>query len=298
MRYELKAYAIQDIGQRGNQEDSFYPPFIAPVHFDKTDREEAYIESVPHTDDTLFILCDGMGGHSHGEVASSTVCEVMSTYITDAEREGKTFDDDMLQEAIDQAHSALTEKEAPETERKMGCTLTLLKIQDHGATIAHVGDSRVYHFRPQHEGTHALCLFCTKDHSYGNMFPNCKDQRQKRALVRAMIAYADDECRRADIHHTNDILPGDVFFLCSDGILEELYDEDLCRMLTNNKYTDEERIRILMTFCKGNRDNHTAWFVRVVSRDGETYTPPATQTETSPLRRILDSIKSWISKQQ
>lgn len=294
MDYKLKAYAIQDIGQRENQEDAFYPPFINPIHFAHTKREAAYIEGTPHTDDTLFILCDGMGGHERGEVASKTVCEVMSQYITRAEDEGRTFDRTMLHEATNAALDALTEKESPDTELKMGTTMTLLKVQDHGAIIAHIGDSRVYHFRPEHYRQKAKCLFRTTDHSFANLFHRTGNRKQDKALARVMMAY-DKEHAKIDIHYARHILPGDVFFLCSDGILEELYEEDLCSILTNNDYTDEQRLDLLMTFCEGNRDNHTAWFVRVESCDGKTYCRPTHKEDETLRGRIWRRIKTWLS---
>ena len=61
MKYKLKVYIISEIGQRANQEDSVFP---APGQQKDSDR--------------LFVLCDGMGGHEAGEVASSTVCQAIS----------------------------------------------------------------------------------------------------------------------------------------------------------------------------------------------------------------------------
>lgn len=82
-------------------------------------------------------------------------------------------------------------------------------------------------------------------------------------------------------------------FLCSDGILEELYDEDLCAMLTNTNYSDEQRMQVLMQFCEENKDNHTAWFVRVVSCGDDVYQPQA-QPEHSKkhIQQSIDVIKA------
>ena len=61
MDYKLKVLSIYELGQRKNQEDCIYPP-IGGVS----------------DDDRLFIVCDGMGGHEKGEVASNAVCEKLS----------------------------------------------------------------------------------------------------------------------------------------------------------------------------------------------------------------------------
>lgn len=299
MEYGLKAYVIQDIGQRGNQEDSFFPPFLQPCHFDMTEREEAYYEGTAHTTDSLFILCDGMGGHERGEVASRTVCDIVSSHIQQAEREGQPFSDDLVRSAVSAALAALDAAEDPSTKRKMGTTMTLLKVHANGATIAHIGDSRVYHFRPASGRHDARMLFRTEDHNLATMllkngsmtFQQVRNFAQRHVLTRALQAYLDRRVE-VDIYHTKDIKPGDVFFLCSDGILEELYDEDLCSMLTNKEYTDEQRLQILMTFCEGNKDNHTAWFVRVERCGNSVYDPQPSVARPSVRARIVSRIKS------
>lgn len=272
MHYTLKAYLIHDIGQCRNQEDSFFPPMIKPCHYDGVEREEAFFEGVPHTDDTLFVLCDGMGGHSRGEVASRTVCDVMSRSIADAEAKGGEFDGGMIRNAVDRCFDALDAQDDPEETLKMGTTMTLLKLHRKGATIAHIGDSRVYHCRFSQEKRRPEILFRTEDHSLVNMllkngtltFQQAEHFPQRHMLMKAIQA-GQKERAVPDIHQTADIMPGDVFCLCSDGMLEGLYDEDLCAMLTNPDYTDEKRVQILLNFCKDNRDNHTAWIVRIES---------------------------------
>lgn len=301
MKIGLKAYVIQDIGQRSNQEDSFYPPFIQPCHFEMTEREESYYEGTAHTDDELFLVCDGMGGHERGEVASRIACDEISRYIVNEEKEGREFSDKTVCDAVDVALKALDEAEDPETKKKMGTTLTLLKVQKNSATIAHVGDSRVYHFRPATKHKKARILFRTDDHNLANMliksgsmtFQQMRNFSQKHVLTRALQAHLARK-PKIDIYHTKDIKPGDVFFLCSDGILEELYDEDLCSMLTNTDYTDEQRLQILLTFCEGNKDNHTAWLVRVNSCDSSVYQPVKKVIKEVVPTGIINRIMSWL----
>ena len=88
MKYKLKVYSIWEYGQRkdsqGNphQEDCTYP---MPNELKNTDR--------------TFILCDGMGGHDAGEVASTTVCQSMGNYIlNDCHDADGIFSDDKLKE--------------------------------------------------------------------------------------------------------------------------------------------------------------------------------------------------------
>lgn len=270
MKFVIKAYVLQDIGKRDNQEDAFYPPFINPCHFERTDRKESFYDGDVHTDDRLFLLCDGMGGHERGEEASQLVCNVMAESLCRMESEGQPFSDVVVSRAVEDAMNALDDKDCASSERKMGTTMTMLRFHERGITVAHIGDSRVYHFRPAKGRKDACCLFRTEDHSLANdllkigrltyqQIPNFKD---KHVLTRSMVAGLPKH-PVADIYNTTDVRKGDVFLMCSDGLLEEIYDEDLCAMLTNPDYTDEQRVQLLLNFCEGNADNHTAWIVRV-----------------------------------
>ena len=122
---------IFEIGQRANQEDSLYPA-----------GEKATSE------DRLFVLCDGMGGHEHGEVASQTVCKALGNWFSDNEVQAQLLTDNQLLAALEYAYNALDTKDNGGI-KKMGTTLTLLYIHARGITAAHIGDSRIYHIRPQ-----------------------------------------------------------------------------------------------------------------------------------------------------
>lgn len=280
MRYALKAYAIQDIGHRDNQEDSLYPPMVAPRHHDRIPRKESFYESEPHVDDTLFMVCDGLGGHEHGEVASRIVCDVVSKHVRQAESEGKQLSDSLMRDITTHALNALNAAEDSSSERKMGTTMTLLSINDSGAAIAHIGDSRVYHFRAATEDEEAHTLFRTEDHNLASVMvrtgemtiTQAQNCRERHMLTRALMAGMDYQ-PTADLYKTDDIMPGDVFFLCSDGMVEEITDDDLCLLLTDPSCSDVERMKKLLEVTKYNSDNHTAWFVRVERSGNATYQP-------------------------
>lgn len=270
MNYILNAYAIQDIGHRTNQEDCFFPAFIDPCHYDATEREWSFYDGTPHTDDRLFIVCDGMGGHDRGEIASQTVTQVMSSYLLKSASIEGSFPDEMVGKAVEKARQALVEQDDPEEVMKMGTTMALLKFHAEGATVAHIGDSRVYHFRPAQKSEAARMLFRTEDHTMVNdlvhsgriTHAQAMRSKDRHILSRAMMSHQGIK-PKADIHHITDIKSGDVFFLCTDGILETLDDERLCSLLTDPNYGDVQRIQMILHECLDNRDNHTALFIRV-----------------------------------
>ena len=88
---------------------------------------------------TLFVVCDGMGGHSCGEVASQTVCDAFSEYWQQHSDESDS--EQKVQDAAKVASKTLDEKTGY---YQMGTTLVMCSIEGKRATIAHAGDSRCY----------------------------------------------------------------------------------------------------------------------------------------------------------
>lgn len=256
MKYIIEVRDIWEIGQRANQEDSLYP---------------AYKEA--KDSDRMFIVCDGMGGHESGEVASATVCEAMSRYIMEncPDAEGE-FTDDNLREAITAAFDALDGKDNNESgKKKMGTTMTFLKLHNKGCTIAHIGDSRIYHVRPAHTAEETRILFQSRDHSLvndlirvGELTPEeAKTSNIRNIITRALQPHMEYR-PKAEIHHTHDIRPGDYFMLCSDGILEEFEDEHIQYYFSEEGGDIDSKVEKIIADTENNRDNHTAFLIHII----------------------------------
>ena len=235
MKYQIKAYNLQELGQRANQEDSLFPALGQST-----------------TDCRLFVLCDGMGGHEKGEVASATVCEQISRTILSQWHAGEPLSDDLFRQALAAAYDALDAKDDG-AERKMGTTMTFLCLHANGATVAHIGDSRVYQLRPATKHSPARIVFHTRDHSLVNDLVKIGEITEEEALhhpQKNVITRAMQPCQeqraRADIAHLTDIKPGDYFYMCSDGMLEQSTDENILNIIT-----------------KPNKDNHTAHLIHI-----------------------------------
>lgn len=262
MKYKIKVYSIWEFGKRkdadGNphQEDCTYP---LPRELKDSDR--------------TFILCDGMGGHDAGEIASAAVCQAMGKYIlNDGHDSDGIFTDEDLNNAIAAAFEDLDKKDNG-AEKKMGTTMTFLKLHNEGATIAHIGDSRVYHIRPGKDGDETQILFETEDHSLVNDLVKIGEltreeahlSNQKNVITRAMQPNMDRR-PKAEIKHITDIKAGDYFYMCSDGMLEDP-DMDNGKSLRNifSEMVDspERKVEILTDVTEDNRDNHTALIILV-----------------------------------
>lgn len=258
MKFKIKAYNLQELGQRANQEDSLFP---------------ALGEST--SDDRLFVLCDGMGGHEKGEVASSTVCQAISGTILPEWNPDEPLSDELFQKALGAAYDALDAKDDG-AERKMGTTLTFLCLHSGGATVAHIGDSRVYQLRPASKKSPARIMFRTQDHSLVNDLvkigeiteEEAKHHPQKNVITRAMQP-CQERRAKADIAHLSDIQPGDYFYMCSDGMLEEATDENILNIITKPNATDEQKLEMLRQVTEDNKDNHTAHLIHIEKVEGK-----------------------------
>lgn len=265
MKFKLQAYSIWEFGQRvdsngqPHQEDSIFPAFGKQTESDR-----------------LFVLCDGMGGHDAGEVASATVCEAMARSVKGSVADAEAlFTDDMMKKAVDDAFAALDEHDSGAV-KKMGTTMTFLKLHAGGATIAHMGDSRVYHIRPGKDASATQILFCTEDHSLvndlvkvGELTPEeARVSPQKNIITRAMQPHMERR-PKADVKHITDIRPGDYFYMCSDGMLEQMEDDNIRFNFSAMTGDDDNKVRVLTDATHYNRDNHTAFIIHILDVEGQ-----------------------------
>ena len=246
MKIEIyQPQAIWELGQRDNQEDSIFPVFGKATD-----------------DDRLFILCDGMGGHEHGEVASQTVCKAMSNAILSL---GKpSFTDDDLLYALQAAYRQLDSLDNSHL-KKMGTTLCLLYFHSEGVTAAHIGDSRIYHVRPKEN----RILYQSRDHSLvydlyqaGEIsYEEMRTSPQKNIITRAIQPGEESRVRPA-IVHIADIQPDDYFYICSDGMLEQMDNDELCRLLSADGSDEKKRMQLIAA-TSDNKDNHSAYLIHI-----------------------------------
>lgn len=224
----------------------------------------------------LYVVCDGMGGHAAGEVASSIACqEVRQALLVDRERlaayeqgAGTTRDEVLLLLEAAVHHACQRVNQAgveDETKRGMGCTLDALLLLGSRGFIAHVGDSRVYLNRAG--SVHQL----TEDHSLMNELLKrgrlTREQiakvQSKNALTRAVGVYESVDVDLVDF----DVVPGDRFLLCSDGLHGYLEEAEIPRLFED--IAEDQLVDSLITLAndRGGKDNITAIVVKVANDD-------------------------------
>ncbi|HET9957311.1 MAG TPA: protein phosphatase 2C domain-containing protein, partial [Polyangiaceae bacterium] len=228
----------------------------------------------------LYVVCDGMGGHAAGEIASALCVRVihdelrkegdlLRDYVTGrtgGSRVSKRDITNLLEFATNRASSRIHAEALKDPKKRgMGTTLLIVLLLGSQAFILWVGDSRVYHLR----GTALTQL--TEDHNvYNELIRRKKMAReqvekltQKNAITRAVGVYEHVEPETLVV----DVVRGDRFLLCSDG-LSSYFEDDLVGLASTLSTPDaDEAVRSLVETAnqRGGKDNITAIVVTVGS---------------------------------
>ena len=218
----------------------------------------------PHNEDSylvqspLFCVCDGMGGHAAGEVASSIAVETIAKTAPSA------ADAAQLATAVEAANAAVIEAAVNGLGKPgMGCTATCAYLEGNTIAIAHVGDSRAYLL---HEGT---LIRVTRDHSYVEELVDAGEITADEARVhpnRSVItrALGSDPAMYAD-HFCLNIEEGDRLILCSDGLSSMVPDGEI-ENIASKSSTAQICVDNLVdaALAAGGHDNVTVVVVDVV----------------------------------
>lgn len=188
-----------------------------------------------HVEEGLFILADGMGGHSAGEIASKEATRFL--YDLFKEWKGPPPSDDeaeaFFKDAYHRVNTVIYEKGLQNEELKgMGTTLCSLFFYNQSALIAHVGDSRIYRFRKNrlqqltedHSLVSELLSLGAMNAAEAETFP------YKHILTRAI----GTQPRVESTVESTSALPHDTFILCSDGLTNYVTYEQLEKVLKEN----------------------------------------------------------------
>ena len=220
----------------------------------RSHNEDSYLVQSP-----LFCVCDGMGGHAAGEVASSIAVETI------AKTAPKAADPALLAASVEAANAAIIEAAVNGMGKPgMGCTATAAYIDGATLAIAHVGDSRAYIL---HEGT---LIRVTRDHSYVEELVEAGEITADEARVhpnRSVItrALGSDPLMYAD-HFQLSIEEGDRLILCSDGLSSMVSDGDIERIAAQSGTAQVCTDNLVdAALAAGGSDNVTVIVVDVVN---------------------------------
>lgn len=250
---KLVAAGLTDVGQlRDHNEDNY-----------RIEAEEG-----------LFVVCDGMGGHASGEVASEISADEIAKFILETRKKlgtpvsdsGHISPDEVaLSEAIKAANEkvyyhALRDKSCA----GMGTTVVGMLESDEDLVIGHVGDSRAYRLRGD------VFSQITEDHSLLNHLIQTQGLSEdeianfesKNVILRA-VGLKDDVDVETQVTRK---FPGDVYLLCSDGLSDMVDDREMGSILLANQEDLQQACVHLVDAANrnGGHDNISVILVRVM----------------------------------
>jgi len=252
--FSIEAYGSTDVGlERKNNEDAFH---FAPEH-------------------GLYVVCDGMGGHASGELASRITVDSMVKFVTESihadnfrwpfqSPRATTLETRILDCGIRLANRDVYQQAQADPRHKgMGTTVVAMLLGKDQIGAVHVGDSRIYRVR---DGEIRLM---TEDHSLLNHYRRTRPMsdeeirnfKGKNVIVRAVGLRDTVEPET----HVWDYRIGDIYLLCTDG-LTDLVDDDY---ISGQLEQAETSIKLTVTnliqkaLAAGGKDNVTVLVLRL-----------------------------------
>jgi len=226
----------------------------------RTSNEDACVANLKSR---VFLVADGMGGHAAGEIASQIAASTVEEIISGGEQQPDM--EALLQVAVATANTRVyeTQKLKPEY-RGMGSTLTVIAFRRGRCYLAQVGDSRAYLLRNRR------LIQLTQDHSLvWPLFENGVIEKedisrhpQKNLITRSIGTHAEVD---ADLR-SGDALVGDIYLLCSDGLTDMVFDQEILRILSAGNQSLDNLCEALVSEAnlRGGPDNITVVLVRII----------------------------------
>lgn len=208
----------------------------------------------------FYVLCDGMGGHTAGEVASQEAVAFLSALSSEVLKKSKTHpikNPQVIRELIQEVNAEVYRLAQKDRDlRGMGTTLCCVYVHEAKMVIGHVGDSRVYLLRDK------KLLQLTEDHSLvaellelGELNSRqARDYAHRNIITRAIGA---DAVVEASIY-AHDLQRGDQILMCSDGLSDMLDCDEIEKILNTDLSLVSSIDRLIDTANRrGGHDNIT-----------------------------------------
>jgi len=219
-------YYLFEIGKRNKQEDYIWP-----------------VAGKATANDKVFIVCDGAGRFSTGEIASKLICQFMAAKVLkfgEQEMSGELIEKLL----IEARHRLIVYAWKNRLDTELSTTFSMIVLYNQKMLISWCGDSRIYHLRA------GKILFRTEDNS------------RNTAMARGIKA--DSSPIYTETKWIEDVQDGDYFLLCSKGIMESVTDDDIKLLVSQN---DNSNIDITASFRRLASEktpvNYSMYLIRV-----------------------------------
>jgi protein phosphatase len=224
----------------------------------RTSNQDSYLID---EDKGLFVVCDGMGGHKGGDVASSLAIKAIRDSLSDY-REDEPLK--WLNQSVSRANDLIREWGQNDPDLfEMGTTITAAIIKEQELIIAHVGDSRLYHIN--NKGINKV----TRDHTLAEQMitdgllkaEETSGNAYNHILTRALGI--DNQVLIDNL--AENVMPGDIILLCTDGLSDMLQESDILTTINEFSFDIAVAARKLIerALNNGGYDNVTVILVLV-----------------------------------
>lgn len=243
----LEAYSVTDIGRKRQLNQDYVFSSAKPMG------------NMPN----LFIVADGMGGHNAGDYASKCTVETVVGEIRNSFEKNPTI---IVKKAIETANSKIRELAATDENLfGMGTTLVIATVIGKYLQVANVGDSRLYLVGKK--GIRQV----TRDHSLveemirlgGLSREDARKHPDKNIITRAIGAKDEVEPE----FFTEELEPGDIILMCSDGLSNMLEDKEIEKIVQNEELAEmKEKAEALINAANNNggKDNIAVVLVKIL----------------------------------
>lgn len=238
MSLKIDAAVINHIGRRSNNEDNF---FLNGLYMERNQMNSGGLYQTVFTQkNQVYAVCDGMGGAEFGEEASLSAVKRIRDYVKKCNHPDSST---TLYQLIDQMSRDIDRisKDRNMPSGSCGSTIAMLTFGEWYYRAVHVGDSRVYLYRKGELSR------VTKDHSQvqcmidtGEITPEQAWMHPKRNIITKHLGMPlGDAPLIPTVSPRLDLQRGDRFVICSDGLSDVVWDEQLAEALASEKSTKE-----------------------------------------------------------
>jgi len=232
----MKIYSFSHIGDRASQQDRIWIS----------------------EDQKLFVVCDGVGGFGDGETASRLVVDYF-------EKNYKDFD---AKEVVEQFGSIIKnlvdklKRAAGSIHKQLSTTIAMVYIDQGAGYFYHLGDSRLFYYSKK-----TAASWVSKDHSLvQDLFEIGVLSTEEEMRIHPMrnrvtkVLSSEMELTLSDIEfqHVVDVKPGDIFLICTDGVLENFTNKKIIDLFSDPKVPVAKSFEKIKQECsKNSRDNNS-----------------------------------------
>lgn len=252
----------------------------------RTRNEDDYRITPRGAEGWLLVVCDGMGGHGGGHIASAVACDTITDHLPAAPLSEPPAE---IYEALRTANIAVMQHAESSSDPAMGTTAVIAWIEDELCWTGWVGDSRLYRFRSGH------IIDQTIDHTrvqamveLGVLPPErAKNHPDAHILTQAIGGGDRSDVRPSVWNEPMELEPGDVLLMCSDGLYDLIDDEEIYPLIAGLHYQKAVETLVAEANRRGGVDNITVVICVVGQPSLPALDAPKTRGSLRPLLGAL-----------